>query len=671
LLSLASELQDQLEGRRLTRWHLFEEWIQRDCARAAARDHEDAEVVEGTLERVALACMRAGVRGVGRTDPVTREPGFGALVREHLLVREGSRFGFRYDALYEHLVARSISVSCLELDGPHWRHEGNDIEWPIAVATCERIAAENDTAEVDAMWKLLEGAEEGFGSNLLNCVSALPVSVDREPRVLAMFERVAASGFWGFSLARSDVGGTDWRPEFSISVLRTAVRAASGYDFRDNDLSVPMRFYRSRSQFEVQGFKAYVEMLLGRDRPRILAALGEWHVDRTRLGEIWGDTTRESTISSWTSCCFVYCQGSFTDQELLSVPSDTRSAAVFHGLALAEPERLLRLANQLSAVPKLPERRFRAALLALRGMADEVEGTIGAMYLRASMELGLRRLDDVTDDELANQILAWCADSADLRDEAWRHLVQMVEAGRGDTVSLRTFLAHRSEEVLELASRRPEGFQTRDGSVMLDLARSSMFPTGQVSDDVASLRIKIVADLIEAEGFSKRFGGVIEDLLYAFSPEQAERVGLIELALRAIRSGSTGELIAYYAGDQNASHPPARRAHADLLARAFAKECPDLDLIERILSLRLLRESRVEQGSGEVSVLVEIITTGVKRLGTKRVVRELVSTRTFFEGAPEKWNSILAASGKAVDQSVFNDAVEDLMFASIYDANAD
>lgn len=91
---------------------------------------------------------------------MTREPGFSELVREHLLVSEGSRIGFRYDSLFEHLVARSIDVSFLEVEGRRWRHEGRDTAWPIIVATCERIAAEDDTVGIAAMWELLDKAEE-------------------------------------------------------------------------------------------------------------------------------------------------------------------------------------------------------------------------------------------------------------------------------------------------------------------------------------------------------------------------------------------------------------------------------------------------------------------------------------------------------------------------------
>lgn len=661
LLGIAAELREELDGARLSRWRLFEAWIRRDCGLAASRAGEAAEVVEGTLERVAATCLRQSVRSVARSDPVTREPGFSELVREHLLVSEGSRIGFRYDSLFEHLVARSIDVSFLEVEGRRWRHEGRDTAWPIIVATCERIAAEDDTVGIAAMWELLDKAEDRTASNLLDCVCALPFPKDGEERVLAMFERAGSHGLWGFSLSPSVVDA-EWRGEFSIKVLRIAVRAASGYDFRENDLSVPMRFARSEWQFEFQGFKAFVESLLASDRLLLLDALGAWHTDGTRLGEIWGDSSRESTVWSWTSCCFVFCHASFTDEELLTAPSPAHAGSVFHGLALADPERLLRLANQLADTTALPERRFRAALFALRNMADEVGEDLRHRYVRASMELGLKRVAELEDNDLANQIVAWCASATDLREEAWRQLLALVDAGCAETTALRAFLTHKSAEVMDLGSSRPEAFATQDGSIMIDLARSPMFPTGAVSDEVAALRMGILTDVISAQGFSKRLGGVIEGLLYEFSPEQAERVGVVDLALEAIRAGSGSELIVYFAGDQNAALAGGRLAHADLLARAFARECPDLELVEHILSLRLLRAARASGEAG--GVLVDIIKAGIERLGVERVVHEIVKVRIFFDRSPGRWNATLADIAREVRHLAFNDAVEGLMLAT-------
>jgi hypothetical protein len=661
LLGIAAELREELDGARLSRWRLFEEWIRRDCGRAASRAGEAVEVVEGTLERVATTCLRQSVRSVARSNPVTREPGFSELVREHLLVSEGSRIGFRYDSLFEHLVARSIDVSRLEVEGRRWRHEGREIAWPIIVATCERIAAEDDTVGIAAMWELLDRAEDRTASNLLDCVCALPVPKDGEERVLAMFERAGSRGLWGFSLSPSVVD-VEWRGEFSIKALRIAVRAASGYDFRENDLSTPMRFARSEGQFEFHGFKAFVESLLASDRLLLLDALCAWHTDGTRLGEIWGDSSRESTIWSWTSCCFVFCHASFTDEELLTAPSPAHAGSVFQGLTLADPERLLRLANQLAGNTALPERRFREALFALRSMAEEVGEDLRHRYARASMELGLKRVAELEGHDLANQIVAWCAAATDLREEAWRRLLALVDAGRAETSALRAFLTHKPAEVMDLASSRPEAFATEDGSIMLDLARSPMFPTGAVSDESAALRMGILADVISSQGFSKRLGGVIEGLLYEFSPEQAQRVGVVDLALEAIRAGAGSELIVYFAGDQNAVLAGGRLAHADLLARAFARECPDLQLVEDILSLRLLRAARAGEEVGDV--LVDVIEAGIERLGVECVVHEIVKVRMFFDRSAGRWKAILACIAREVGKPAFADAVEGLMLAT-------
>lgn len=661
LLGIAAELREELDGARLSRWRLFEEWIRRNCGRAAARAGEAVEVAEGTLERVAATCLRQSVRSVARSDPVTREPGFGELVREHLLVSEGTRIGFRYDSLFEHLVARSIDVARLEVEGRRWRHEGRDIAWPVIVATCERIAAEDDTAGIAAMWDLVDKAEDRTATNLLDCVCALPVPEDGEERVLAMFERAGSHGLWGFSLSPSVVDA-EWRGEFSIKALRIAVRAASGYDFRENDLSIPMRFARSEGQFELQGFKGFVESLLASDRQLLLDALGAWHTDCTRLGEIWGDSSRESTVWSWTSCCFVFCHASFTDEELLTAPSPAHAGSVFHGLALADPERLLRLADQLAGTTALPKRRFRAALFALRSMADEVGEDLRHRYVRASMELGLKRVAELEDHNLANQIVVWCAAATDLREEAWRRLLALVDAGRAETGALRAFLTHKPAEVMDLASSRPEAFATQDGSIMLDLARSPMFPAGTISDEVAALRMGILTDVISAQGFSKRLGGVIEGLLYEFAPEQAERVGLVDVALEAIRAGSGSELIVYFAGDQNAALADGRLAHADRLARAFARECPDLELVEHILSLRLLRAARAGDEAG--GVLVDVVKAGIERLGVERVEHEIVKVRMFFDRSPGRWDSTLSDIAREVGKPAFNEAVEGLMLAT-------
>lgn len=343
-------------------------------------------------------------------------------------------------------------------------------------------------------------------------------------------------------------------------------------------------------------------------------------------------------------------------------PTPAHAGSVFHGLALADPERLLRLANQLADTTALPERRFRAALFALRNMADEVGEDLRHRYVRASMELGLKRVAELEDNDLANQIVAWCASATDLREEAWRQLLALVDAGCAETTALRAFLTHKSAEVMDLGSSRPEAFATQDGSIMIDLARSPMFPTGAVRDEVAALRMGILTDVISAQGFSKRLGGVIEGLLYEFSPEQAERVGVVDLALEAIRAGSGSELIVYFAGDQNAALAGGRLAHADLLARAFARECPDLELVEHILSLRLLRAARASGEAG--GVLVDIIKAGIERLGVERVVHEIVKVRIFFDRSPGRWNATLADIAREVRHLAFNDAVEGLMLAT-------
>jgi len=278
------------------------------------------------------------------------------------------------------------------------------------------------------------------------------------------------------------------------------------------------------------------------------------------------------------------------------------------------------------------------------------------------MELGLKRVAELEDHNLANQIVVWCAAATDLREEAWRRLLALVDAGRAETGALRAFLTHKPAEVMDLASSRPEAFATQDGSIMLDLARSPMFPAGTISDEVAALRMGILTDVISAQGFSKRLGGVIEGLLYEFAPEQAERVGLVDVALEAIRAGSGSELIVYFAGDQNAALADGRLAHADRLARAFARECPDLELVEHILSLRLLRAARAGDEAG--GVLVDVVKAGIERLGVERVEHELVKVRMFFDRSPGRWDSTLSDIAREVGKPAFNESVEGLMLAT-------
>lgn len=189
-----------------------------------------------------------------------------------------------------------------------------------------------------------------------------------------------------------------------------------------------------------------------------------------------------------------------------------------------------------------------------------------------------------------------------------------------------------------------------------------MFPTGSVSDEVAALRMGILTDLVSEQGFSRRLGGVIEDLLYEFSPEQAERVGVVDLALEAIRAGSASELIVYFAGDQNAALAGGRLAHANLLARAFAHECPHLKLVEHILSLRLLRAAH--GGEEADGVLVEVVKAGIERLGVESVAHEIGKVRIFVDRSPGRWESILADIARKIGQPAFADAVEELMSAT-------
>lgn len=627
LLGMAADLGDKLQDRRLSRWHLIASWVARDCAHAVDEDDSvSARIVEDTLERVASTCLREGTRTVSRSHPIVREPGFEALLRQHLLVSEGDRYGFRYDILYEHLAARSLDMGELDLRNDGWRFGGNPIDWAIVVAFCERMSHEGSEADIDRMWGMLDGFDGKSGWNVTRCIAALPMPPERELLALSLFERSAREGFWSFSLIEADLANADWRPEFSRAVLRLAVRAASGYDFRANDLSIAMRFRQSQGQFEVQGYRNFVKSLLGRDRSETLSALGEWHTDEEKLGVIWNDTTRESTISSWTSCCFVYCADLFSDDELVSAPTAQHSGEVFRGLALSDAQRLQRLARLMVTAPHLDARRFRYALSALNGMAQELDEPLGEECLSLACELALVRFSELGHDGFMNSALTWCAGQKRYQDEAWRLFVELVEERRAESITLQAFLPHRPDDVLALVERLPNGFVTQSGSVMLDLAKSPFGASGPVSQDTAELRTRILRQQIDVHGFNKIICDVIEDVLYALTPEQVEELGVADLAVQAIRTGAVAKPIVYFAGDQNARKTGSGLDLADRLARCFAEECPDPDLTKKVLMLRLVRAWHNQGSASELQLIGEIASLAAARFGPQILVAVLSST---------------------------------------------
>lgn len=633
LLELAAQLRDEVDGRAVGRWRLMARWIERDCGRAADYGVASARVVEDTLVRVAEECLRLGTEVAERSWPVTREPAFDALIKQHLILREGSQFGFRYDTLFEHLAARSLSVDSLELSGNAWSHEGVRVGWSIVIALCDRLAVEASEDELERMWELLAVAPADAGSNIIRCVAALPVSAEEEAEALTIIERAACDRFCSFAFVAADVAAAEWRPKFGRAVLRIAVRAASGYDFRENDLSNEIRFWRSERQFEIQGFRTTVKSLLERDHEGMLATLREWNLDEEKLGVISGDTTLESTIGSWVSCCFVYCAHLLTDDELTSVPSPRKSGAVFRGLAFSDPSRLLRLARSMAAADDVEPLRLRAVLGALHDMAEDVPDGLNTEFSVAACELALARFDDLDDTDFQSRALAWCAPQEHLRARGWALLVDLAEANRAESVALQAFLLFQPDEVISLAKRVPDGFATLSGSVMLDLAKSSYENGGGVTAQIAAVRMAILREHIAENGFLREAANAVEDLLYVFTPEQAEEVGLVELAFELIRAGTVARAIVYCAGDQNGQATGGRLDQIDRLARGFAEQCPDRDVVELLLMLRLMRAWRMPDVADALVTLGELASASATRFGPGILVKALRSTGRLYEVA--------------------------------------
>jgi len=634
LLKLAAELQD-VPNLRTGRWDLLERWISRDCARAVDRAGAvTPRIAEDTLERIAAICLENGQRTLFGKDPIARDPAFEPLLRQHLIIREGSRYGFRYDALFEHLAARSLVAEKLTLSDGVWLQEGHEVDWAIVESFSASLARNHDRHAVELIWSQLEAQHELTGWKVTRLLAVLPISIEREPTAMRLFAQSAAEHMWGFSLAESNLTGAEWRHPFASAVLHLAVRAASGYDFREGDLFEPMRFQRNRGQFDVQGFRRYIANLLLQARRATLEDLSRWHEDEARLGTIWGDSTVESTVSSWTSCCFVYCSDLFTDEELLSAPSLLHSRPVFVGLARQDPARLLRLARGLAANPEADPLRLRAAIGTLNYMVEWFDDTVANQivddYAALACELALERYDDLGSDQFRNEALAWCARRTDRRDEAWRRLVLLAEAGVAESAALQAFLPYRPEDAVELARRLPHGFTTRSGDIILDLAGPRFGSNAHTADNIASLQAALMREYVSVHGLDKHACQVIEDLLYVLSVEQADRLGIVDLALEATRMGPEASSLVYFAGDQNRRKSHGELQIADRLAGAFAEHAI-LDLAEQVLMLRLMRTRGGLPDQAELDMLRKVASTIAHRFGVAPVATTLKKLSTILK----------------------------------------
>lgn len=657
LLELAAALQD-VPNLQTGQWDLLESWITRDCARAVDRTAAvTPRTAEDTLERIAAICLENGERTLSGKDPITRDAAFDPLLRQHLLTKEANRFGFRYDMLFEHLAARSLIAQKLTLSGGLWTHEGLVIDWAIVESLCTSLVRKNDLMGLDHIWSQLEYQHKLPGRNAVRILSILPVPIEREATALLLFEKCAKTRLGGISLAGINSAGVIWRHSFAIAVLHLAVRAASGYDFRDSDLFEPMRFYRNKAAFDFQGFKNFLGDLLSQERGATLEELAKWHEEQEELGAIWGDTTRESTVSSWTSCCFVFCSALLTDEELLSVPSPRHSRPVFVGLARFDPVRLLRLAVTLGSNPKADPVRLSEMISVLNFMVDRLDDTVTGQIIEnfavLACSLGLARYDDLENDRLRNLVLAWCACQPEKHDEAWHRLIELAEAGRADSVAPKAFLKYRPADVLDLARRLPHAFSTSSGNLLLDLAGSQFGSNEGVADDIATLRIDLLREYASVHGLDKRAGNVIEDLLHTLSIEQANRLGIMGLAIEASRQGGgASSSLVYFAGDQNRMLANDKMGLADRLAESFAEHA-DLHLADHVLMMRLIRLRIGYFDQSELKVLTKISYTIATRFGPASVsgVLENVSGLLEFLSPESKAAIVDAVRGELVNAS--------------------
>lgn len=659
LLELAAELQDGPEVR-MGRWDLLERWISRDCGRAVdGVSSLTPRMAEHTLESLAAACLATGERTIARLDPLARDPAFDPLLRQHLLVREGERYAFRYDVLFEHLAARSLRADALKLHDGLWRHRGYEVDWAIVTSFSQRLARMHDVAGVELVWSQIDAQAELPAWRIARLLAVLPIPPERETAALRIFERSAAGGMWGFTLIDSDLADADWPHGFASAVLHLAVRSASGYDFRENDLFEAMRFHRDRGQFEIQGFRRYVANMLSLDRRSTLDVLASWHEDVERLGTIWGDATKESTVSSWTSCCFVFCSDLLSDEELLSVPSARRAYAVFAGLARLEPKRLPRLAETLAGRGDAEPARLRAVIAALDGASDDCAGMQADEYQALACRLAIDRFDDLGSDDFRNQVIGWCARRPERQDEAWDRLVELAEAGRAESGALQAFLPHRPDVSVALARRIPHGFFTHSGRILLDLARSRFAPDEALSDKIASIRADLLREYVSTNGLDKEACRALEDLVYAMSIEQAESLGIVELALEAIRVGPDPSPLVYFAGDQNRTKSADQLGNADRFAHAFAAHANE-ELAGSVLNMRLMR-ARDGISEPELSMIGDIASIVAQRFGPGAVVRAFEDASIFLERLEARSR---AAVGEAVLAKIscadLDDVIKDL-----------
>lgn len=633
LLSMAGELRSDIDEDKIDRWGLIAAFVRHHCRHSGDRSGVPQRRAETLAEHLAFACLERPNPVIAKSDPLTLDPAFQGLVDENLLVDERDGYGFRYDLLYEHLAARSLSGGKLVAAGEHLEQAGRPLPWTVVRAYCDRLRSEGTGEEIAAFLDVIvrvDGRKQA--ENILSCLAVLPLGDDRHDLVLRTLMWVAEDGMLPYLPLGREVAEANWSPLLLIEALRVHVLASSGYDFRANDLSTAERIARAGHQFELQGFDRQLRIIMAQGRERLLATLRRWHDDNARLGEIHGDISKESSVSSWVSCCLVFCASLLTKEELIGAMSPEPSASVFDGLALLEPALLAEIAEHLGGEERLQTTLFRHALRALNGM-EEVPGlALGQSPRILACRLGLMRFDDLDDVDFKNVVVCWCASGGrDLAEQGWHRLIGLADAGEAESVALQAYLPHSPGEVIALARRKPEAFGTQTGFLLLDLAKPPYFhaPVQEGSEEL-SIRIDLLKAHIEDHGFDQAACGVIEDLLYSPDATSYEALGLMDLALKAVEQGRPARVLVHVAGDWNAMCADDKLVRANRLAQAIADGCPDREMVEQLIGKRAGRALKRRAGPEEIGFVSALAERAIARFGPELLIRALRAARGFL-----------------------------------------
>ncbi len=647
LLTMAGELQSHGDRDKIERWALIAAYVRRHCSHAGDRIGVSRRRAETLIEHLAFACLERPNPIISKSDPMTLDPAFQGLLDENLLVDERDGYGFRYDVLYEHLAARGIRTDDLAVVDNRWEHAGRPVPWTVIRAYCDRLKGDCSPGEIDRFLDRLRGLDDPKqADNLLSCLAALPLGDGHRDIVQRALLWVGQQGSLSFLLIEREIAEAEWSDALMFDALRVQVIASSGYDFRANDLSAPDRIARARGQFELQGFERHIRMLMARDRKRLLSTLREWHDDMERLGIIHRDISKESTVSSWVSCCLIFCAALLTREELIDAMSPESSASVFEGLSLIEPIMLAEIANILASRPELPSQLFRHALRALHAMEELQSLILGYSPQIFACRLGLGRFDDLASIDFKNTVICWCASAGpELAEQGWLRLKSLANAGEAESLALQAYLPKRPDEVINLARRKPEAFATQSGFLMLDLAKPPHFdePVRPDSPELKE-RMKLLQEHIAEHGADKAACGVMEDLLYAPDAKRYAELGLMNLALTAVEQGPEARVLMYVAGDWNAIATGDSLLRANMLAEAIVARCPDREMVLHVVWKRAVRALKPRARRSEIQFVLSLARRAVSRFGPELLLHALRNMHIFmFQDEADRKTDLLDA----------------------------